>query len=1001
MSTSMIPRLACVELTLIVLVMVGAPHGGSVIYVDDDAPAGGNGTSWDMAYRFLQDALTDAADGGVSELRVGQGTYKPDRDETNPDGTGDREATFELLNGVALMGGYAGIGAKDPDARDIELYVTTCSGDLLGNDGPNFENNGENSFHVVVATGVNQKEALLDGFSIVRGNADGPNDFDSRGGGIFALDSSTAVIGNCTFSANSADLGGGIYGGNSDFSVLGCIFISNEATDGGGVYVEGAMPSIINCTFDGNEATHGGGMFVGNTSPSIVNCAFLSNAADQGGGVAKSFGGNPQFTNCEFSQNFAMMTGGGLYVGAAGVTLTDCIIDGNIALDDGGGMWNGSQASTTATNSVFSGNLAGANGGGLYNEFADIDLSTCTFNDNAADNGGGMYSISAAPVLTACIFSENGGDFGGGMYNENGEASFEDCSFIGNEAIDGAGLYTTGESLVLITSCTFGNNQAVEDENGDGGRGGGVFNASNLDLTGSTFDLNSAERHGGGLFNFASAPTLQGCSFTGNSAILGGGIANENGSNSVLTECTFTGNIAEFGGGVSNFNGSDGLITDCLFSDNEVVGAVPSSGGGIHCHASSPMIVDCLFVANTAFREGGGISLKAGSNATVTRCTFEGNFAHRDGGGLWAFESNPTITGCTFAQNVCGGVIDLGRGGGMFSENGIPIVNDNLFIENMVEDVGDFSSFGGGIYIADTGDAPLITRCSFIRNSSSRWGGGVAISNSSLAVLEACTFNGNTSVLGGGALVHLSSTAPTLVNCVLVGNMSAGNGGAINGFHGANLTLINCTVSRNVSNVGGGFWSSGSIVFFFNSIIWGNFASVGDPNIAGNSTFIVEYSNVEGGFAGAANIDVDPLYILDPDPGADEQWGTKDDNYGNVRLGPGSLCVDAASNDAVPKGITTDLDGNPRFVDDPMSDDCWQEPGTCGDPPIVDMGAYEFQPVICPWDLDGNGSVGASDLLSLLAQWGTDPGGPPDFDGSGSVGASDLLALLANWGPCP
>ena len=56
---------------------------------------------------------------------------------------------------------------------------------------------------------------------------------------------------------------------------------------------------------------------------------------------------------------------------------------------------------------------------------------------------------------------------------------------------------------------------------------------------------------------------------------------------------------------------------------------------------------------------------------------------------------------------------------------------------------------------------------------------------------------------------------------------------------------------------------------------------------------------------------------------------------------------------------------------------------------------------VCPWDLDGNGIVGASDLLALLVVWGTDPGGPPDFDGDGNVGASDLLELLANWGPCP
>ncbi len=57
----------------------------------------------------------------------------------------------------------------------------------------------------------------------------------------------------------------------------------------------------------------------------------------------------------------------------------------------------------------------------------------------------------------------------------------------------------------------------------------------------------------------------------------------------------------------------------------------------------------------------------------------------------------------------------------------------------------------------------------------------------------------------------------------------------------------------------------------------------------------------------------------------------------------------------------------------------------------------------CPWDLDGSGSVGASDLLSLLAAWGVcdDPADcPADFDNTNVVGAADLLTLLANWGPC-
>ncbi len=56
---------------------------------------------------------------------------------------------------------------------------------------------------------------------------------------------------------------------------------------------------------------------------------------------------------------------------------------------------------------------------------------------------------------------------------------------------------------------------------------------------------------------------------------------------------------------------------------------------------------------------------------------------------------------------------------------------------------------------------------------------------------------------------------------------------------------------------------------------------------------------------------------------------------------------------------------------------------------------------VCPWDLDGDDQVGITELLALLGQWGSDPGGPPDFDGNGTVDINDLLELLANWGPCP
>jgi hypothetical protein len=53
-------------------------------------------------------------------------------------------------------------------------------------------------------------------------------------------------------------------------------------------------------------------------------------------------------------------------------------------------------------------------------------------------------------------------------------------------------------------------------------------------------------------------------------------------------------------------------------------------------------------------------------------------------------------------------------------------------------------------------------------------------------------------------------------------------------------------------------------------------------------------------------------------------------------------------------------------------------------------------------DLDGDGMVGTSDLLLLLANWGPCPPDPPctgDLDGDGEVAANDLLQLLSAWGP--
>jgi len=87
--------------------------------------------------------------------------------------------------------------------------------------------------------------------------------------------------------------------------------------------------------------------------------------------------------------------------------------------------------------------------------------------------------------------------------------------------------------------------------------------------------------------------------------------------------------------------------------------------------------------------------------------------------------------------------------------------------------------------------------------------------------------------------------------------------------------------------------------------------------------------------------------------GSDGQWGTADDDYGDLRLQHGSPCIDAGDNAAVPADISDldgdgdvtepipfDLAGMARFFDDLLTPDTG-----LGTPPIVDMGAYEYVPV--------------------------------------------------------
>ncbi|MHC4601772.1 MAG: choice-of-anchor Q domain-containing protein [Planctomycetota bacterium] len=245
------------------------PKPAMIYYVDADAIGANDGSSWANAYNYLLDALIAASRG--DEIWVAQGIYKPDRGAGMM--LGDRTATFQPTNGITIKGGYAGFGEPDPNARDIELYETILSGDLNGDDGPNFANNGENSYRVVTELGTDET-AVLDGFTISAGNG------GSRSGGGMGNHFCKPTVINCTFRENSAKRGGGMYNSGSSPTLTNCIFIGNVASRvGGGMYNWHGSPTLTNCTFTANLALSGKAMandsYSGQpSSVQVTNCIF-------------------------------------------------------------------------------------------------------------------------------------------------------------------------------------------------------------------------------------------------------------------------------------------------------------------------------------------------------------------------------------------------------------------------------------------------------------------------------------------------------------------------------------------------------------------------------------------------------------------------------------------------------------------------------------------------------------------------------------------------------
>jgi hypothetical protein len=404
-------------------------YGSDIIYVDADANGFNNGTSWLDAYEDLQDAFTGAANCDCRQIRVAQQTYRP----TDINDTSARSISFELVNNVAVYGGFPP-GGGTWQQRNPYVYETMLSGDIAE---PN--NLYDNSYHVVKCEDVNN--AVLDGFIITAGKANGSGD-DGCGGGIYCKNSNNIALTDCNVSGNSASIGGALYIESSDPNITSCIFSNNLANSGGGAIYNTnySEPNVINCIFTDNTASaSGGGMYnyqssptllnciftantstsdssygggIGNheSSPTIISCIFSGNSAYWGGGISNKNYSEPNVINCIFTGNDVMIyTGGGIYSNYSMLNVTNSIFTGNKAANyHGGGMYNYNCPSVTVTNCIFSGNGANIYGGGISNIYSDADLTNCTFSENrASEYGGGLFIQASNVNLTNSIFWDN------------------------------------------------------------------------------------------------------------------------------------------------------------------------------------------------------------------------------------------------------------------------------------------------------------------------------------------------------------------------------------------------------------------------------------------------------------------------------------------------------------------------------------------------------------------------------------------------------------------
>lgn len=524
------------------------------------------------------------------------------------------------------------------------------------------------------------------------------------------------------------------------------------------------------------------------------------------------------------------------------------------------------------------------------------------------DSGGGIYCENAGPTITNCTIRNNAADHSqGGILSLYGSIAIIDCTIANNVArhsSGGMGLFE-GEDIV-VRGCTITANVA------ESSAGGGIFcSQSNITISDCTITENVAEHHVGG----------------------GGGIYLVDNNDVTITSSTIADNTTDdSGSGIYVAGNGDVRISDTTVTGNNGDGL---GGGGIMCRENgSVTIASCTITNNTVGRNsyGGGIALRDSDDVTIVDSTIAGNTATApgEGGGIHSYLGSVTI----IDSDITGNSADLGRGGGGICVRGYSALQPVVLLSNCTIASNEMGSgHGGGVFFSWVN--ARIEECIIADNTAGNYGGGVfsilcdiAIVGGTIARNEQITI-GSDHEIGGGGVYFKRNHSSSIIDCVITQNIANNFGGGILCHQSNNVAITGCTIVNNQARAfGGGIEFFGGSVSVSNNILWANRPEQMFSLLAQT---VVGDSDIQGGWPGDGNIDLDPEFAGD-----------------RFHLTADSPCIDRGDPLFDPEPGETDMDGQMRV---------WGG--------RVDMGADEFGSFLFG-DLNCDEAVNALDIEPFL-----------------------------------